>query len=683
MRLFSRDTSLFASLCGALLLVAVILNIWLYQNNQKSQDGLIERARNEARETLLEPKAREIESALRIMYESARTISLLPSVRKISGRNRLNDKEDVVAQGRFSADAALTIQQIYNNLAVNISVSEVYAVLKDFAPERGEVPFLMYDKLIMAGNDSSPSEDDSTKADTPEELEEEEYRYYVRQLQSIAATHPRFNFKVLDDIPAISSPAMRTCDNTQYLSRSQGDPKNADGILYSVPFYKTDGELNGIISVIVRRNILEAKLLGLPIVPVSVADKDALANYGLSLPSVAARFVLSNEARALNIFDRRLENADELLRSARSTKSPDLLTVSLKVRDDSAWELSYLFDPTAASPERINADRIHLLRLIAANSVFAALLLLIAVSYGTKRRQERRVRQFSTQMAGFSEGISALDQQIDPQLFQGELKNVAVHFNHFLDKLSKIVLQVRDASTAFNHAAQQVSSTALSLSQSASEQAATIEETTASIQEMSTSIDQSSRDSERAGILANESALEAVQSAKAVERLLLVTKEIDDRLMTIDKIAQQTNLLALNAAIEAARAGEHGKGFAVVASEVRRLAERVRITAGEINDASSGSAELANETGLLIGNMVTEITQTSDIARQLALSSSKQATGAAQIERAVNEISGAAQHNAAASEQLAATSAELNSQAEQLDDLMQFFRFSQDAHLDI
>lgn len=97
----------------------------------------------------------------------------------------------------------------------------------------------------------------------------------------------------------------------------------------------------------------------------------------------------------------------------------------------------------------------------------------------------------------------------------------------------------------------------------------------------------------------NDQSEKALEATSKVNEIVLKVNEnsndIGNITKTVSQIAEQTNLLALNAAIEAARAGESGKGFSVVAEEVRKLAEQVTESIGEIesliNDIQLHSSE--------------------------------------------------------------------------------------------
>jgi methyl-accepting chemotaxis protein len=303
-------------------------------------------------------------------------------------------------------------------------------------------------------------------------------------------------------------------------------------------------------------------------------------------------------------------------------------------------------------------------------AVLLGLGLAVGLAWMVTRALSRQVEEAVVVSEALAEGDLSREIHVEGR---DEIGRLMESMKQMVTKLRGIVGDVNAASDALASASEEVSATAQNVSQGASEQAASVEQTTSSVEQMSASIEQNNENARVTNEMSTRAAREAQEGGEAVGKTVEAMKEIAEKISIIDEIAYQTNLLALNAAIEAARAGEHGKGFAVVAAEVRKLAERSQVAAQEIGEVAQGSVALAEQAGSLLEAMVPSIEKTAELVQEISAASSEQASGASQINQAMEQLNAITQQSASSSEQLASTSEEMSGQAQQLQQLMTFF----------
>ena len=261
--------------------------------------------------------------------------------------------------------------------------------------------------------------------------------------------------------------------------------------------------------------------------------------------------------------------------------------------------------------------------------------------------------------------------------------------NHNLsDTLAQIDMSAEQVSSG----SEQVSTGAQALAQGATEQASAVEELSATITEISNNAKKNSESTElamrhslEAGGLVNESSKYMEEMVEAMGNISQSSQEIGRIISTIENIAFQTNILALNAAVEAARAGSAGKGFAVVADEVRNLATKSDQAAKATKELIDRSIESVQSGDEIVKKVSDALSRTVDAAG-LAMNSLKEITKAveteaesiAQVTEGIDQISSVVQTNSATSEESAAASEELSSQASLMKDLMMKFTLRSD-----
>ena len=162
------------------------------------------------------------------------------------------------------------------------------------------------------------------------------------------------------------------------------------------------------------------------------------------------------------------------------------------------------------------------------------------------------------------------------------------------------------------------------------------------------------------------------------------SQEIDKIIATINEIASQTNLLALNASIEAARAGEAGKGFAVVANQVNLLADQSAHAAKESAELIETSVKAVEKGMVIAGQTATQLEDVAESSKvitgevtNIAETLETQTVEIQQINQGIEQINDVVQSNAATSEECAAASQEMSSQAESLRETIRKFKVAE------
>ena len=257
-----------------------------------------------------------------------------------------------------------------------------------------------------------------------------------------------------------------------------------------------------------------------------------------------------------------------------------------------------------------------------------------------------------------------------------------------IDKLNSMFGQINSSTIQVSSGVRQIADDAQNLAQGATQQSATVEELSSSVSEITEQTKSNAEMAEKAADLAGTIKHNAEEGDQHMDDMMSAVKEINEAsqqigkvIKVIDDIAFQTNILALNAAVEAARAGQAGKGFAVVAEEVRNLAsksaEAAKDTAGLIEnsmDKAELGTKIAQQTSESLKQIVSGITESSQLVSEIANLSKSQSAGIEQINTGIGQVSQVVQQNSATAEESAAVSEEMSGQSSLLQELVSKFK---------
>lgn len=289
----------------------------------------------------------------------------------------------------------------------------------------------------------------------------------------------------------------------------------------------------------------------------------------------------------------------------------------------------------------------------------------------------------------FSEGNFDVHPEVE---WRGDFVGILNSFMAFQASMAGTIKGIQNVSNEVSGAAEQVASSSNDLADGATNQAAVVEELTATVTGVSEQVEKNSQSVKEISVKVDELGNAISESngkmhemVDSMHEISEASKEIDKIITTINEIASQTNLLALNASIEAARAGEAGKGFAVVANQVNVLADQSAQAAKESATLIETSVKAVEKGMVIAGQTAAQLEEVAENSKvittevtNIAETLETQTTEIKQINEGIEQINDVVQTNSATSEECAAASQEMSSEAESLREMIRKFKVAED-----
>ncbi len=425
-----------------------------------------------------------------------------------------------------------------------------------------------------------------------------------------------------------------------------------DVIYIHVPTTK-NGKMLGIISVAVDAKTVEKMACSLKVMSAGygfvVSSNSTLVQMCTEHPEWVNKIKLtdSSEYKGLNTLGNVIASNIECVDPVDIiTPDNDRYAIIWKKIDFTDWHYVFATPVSSLRARNILLIKLFILFIPASCIIFLLVLLLLVHSH-----INRPLHQLLKAVGCFWTGKLYKVQEFKAER-NDELGQILQSTSEMSVKLENITQSIRTKASQIVSDSHMLNDSAEHISQSVSRQATAADEISAVLSYMLDIISRNTSYARETHQISAEVVENLTIVSQVSQKSLESTLRISDKIRVINEIASKTDLLAINAAVEAAKAGEEGKGFAVVAGEIKKLAERCRAAAVQIDEAISEDVKLSESAARLFAKLVPIINQTNEKVSSIVSSAQEQELSSQQISSSIKQLAEIATNNATAAAEM-------------------------------